>query len=82
MGADSTILRLAVAARVARAARVAQAAATRAARAVDTGQAAWAELFYYIFVYIYSIWALNRGQYPYKWLWDYAGDKFLKPEVK
>ncbi len=30
-------------------------------------------------VYIYSIWPLNRGQYPYKWLWDYAGDIFLKP---
>jgi hypothetical protein len=25
---------------------------------------------------------LNHGQYPYKWLCDYAGDKFLKPEAK
>ena len=24
---------------------------------------------------------LNRGHYPYKWLWDYAGDKFLKPKA-
>jgi hypothetical protein len=23
---------------------------------------------------------LNRGQYPYKWLWDYAGDKFFEAE--
>ncbi len=30
---------------------------------------------------MYAIWALNRGQYPYKWLWDYAGDKFLKPKA-
>jgi hypothetical protein len=28
-------------------------------------------------LYIYSIRALNHGQYPYKWLWDYAGDKFF-----
>jgi hypothetical protein len=25
---------------------------------------------------------LTRGQYPYKWLWTYAGDKFLKPKAK
>ncbi len=31
-----------------------------------------------MFLYIYSIWALNLGQYPYTWLWDYAGDKLLK----
>ena len=24
---------------------------------------------------------LNRGHYPYKWLWNYAGDKFLKPKA-
>jgi hypothetical protein len=33
----------------------------------------------YIYIYIYIIWALNRGQFPYKWLWDYAGYNFLKP---
>ncbi len=26
--------------------------------------------------------AMNRGQYPYKWLWAYAGDKILKPKAK
>ncbi len=31
-------------------------------------------------MYIYSIWALNRGHYPYKWLWTYAGDKFFEAE--
>ncbi len=31
-------------------------------------------------MYIYSIWALNRGYYPYKWLWTYAGDKFFEAE--
>jgi hypothetical protein len=34
-----------------------------------------------IFLYIYSIWTLNHGQYPCKWLWDYGGDKFLKPKA-
>ncbi len=28
-----------------------------------------------------SIWAMKRDRYPYKWLWDYAGDKFLKPKA-
>ena len=23
---------------------------------------------------------LNRGYYPYKWLWYYAGDKFFEAE--
>ena len=23
---------------------------------------------------------LNRGQYPYKWLWTYAGDNFFEAE--
>ncbi len=23
---------------------------------------------------------LNRGKYPYKWLWTYAGDKFFEAE--
>ncbi len=31
-------------------------------------------------MYIYSIWALNHGHYPYKWLWTYAGDKFFEAE--
>ncbi len=31
-------------------------------------------------MYIYSIWALNHGHYPYKWLWTYAGDKFFEGE--
>ncbi len=25
---------------------------------------------------------LTRGQYPYKWLWTYAGDKFFEGEIK
>ena len=24
---------------------------------------------------------LNRGHYPYTWLWTYGGDKFLKPKA-
>ncbi len=24
---------------------------------------------------------LNRGQYPYKWLWTYAGDTFLRNKI-
>ncbi len=38
----------------------------------------WIHNFYYIFVHIYSIWTLNHGHYPYKWLWIYGGVKFLK----
>ena len=38
-------------------------------------------IFFIIFLYIYSILMLNRGHYPYKWLWNYAGDKFLKPKA-
>ena len=34
------------------------------------------------FLYIYLFYMLNRGYYPYKWLWTYAGDKFLKPKAK
>ncbi len=37
---------------------------------------------YIMFLCMYSIWALNIGQYPYKWLWDYAGDKLLKPKAE
>ena len=40
----------------------------------------WNIYFFIIFLYIYSIWALNRGHYPYKWLWTYAGDKFFEAE--
>jgi hypothetical protein len=32
---------------------------------------------YNCFWYICSILTLNRGQYPYKWLWDHAGDNFV-----
>ncbi len=31
-------------------------------------------------MYIYSIWSINHGHYPYKWLWTYAGDKFFEAE--
>ncbi len=27
-----------------------------------------------------SIWAFNRGLYPFKCLWDYAGDNFFEAE--
>jgi hypothetical protein len=38
-------------------------------------------IFIIILIYIYSIWTLNHGYYPYKWLWIYGGDKFLKPKA-
>ena len=34
--------------------------------------------YYYYILYIYSIWTLNHGHYPYKWLWIYGRDNFLK----
>ncbi len=37
------------------------------------------EYIFFILLYIHLLYMLHHGQYPYKWLWDYAGDNILKP---
>ncbi len=39
-------------------------------------------IYIIIFLYIYSIWLLNRGQYLYKWLWTQGTNFWSRRRIK